>query len=420
MNIQLKGRVKLEYITLYMFIIGVFLFLIPPFYLTPGINNAFLTSQAVARILIVVCTIFIFVFSSSNAPLNRYQKVVVLTLFLFFALQSLSIVSAVNIPAFLNRYKDIFIGMCTFYLGFQFKQYIKLFIPAILIASAVNIIYQSFIFLYRENIVWFIREFVYSRHADLVEFNIDRGRIYTETFNEIFIPFLTFSLLLLKNLKRKIVIFSLFIGISYFALASNIRSRIIMYFLSLIPSLFIFKEYFGKKALLLIPVVIICGVVIDRIMVANYGVSYVDRLLMRDYSEDVLSIINRSSQLINSYTIANTELLGVGLGNYFDSINYSPSLTFIPFYTTDSGGGQEYVHNIFGTTMAESGYISLSLFFLLIVLFVRSDIRSLKLKDPHKSMLVVAYWALFAYSLFNPPVSGSFLVLFWGIRGFLL
>lgn len=84
-------------------------------------------------------------------------------------------------------------------------------------------------------------------------------------------------------------------------------------------------------------------------------------------------------------------------------------------------GAQEYVHNIFGLILSETGFVGLFIFLLIILWFIKQDFLLFKNNDnKEKKALAIAFWCLFLYGFFNPIVPASYQVLFWGIRGLLI
>ena len=79
----------------------------------------------------------------------------------------------------------------------------------------------------------------------------------------------------------------------------------------------------------------------------------------------------------------------------------------------------KYVHSMFAQITAETGYITLLLFFLIIGTSFSHDWLLFKNGDPYQKAAVISFWTLFSYGLFNPNITGSYQVLFWGIRGLL-
>jgi len=113
---------------------------------------------------------------------------------------------------------------------------------------------------------------------------------------------------------------------------------------------------------------------------------------------------------------------GVGLGNYYDNFSssvknkniiISKSMRFVKI------GAEEYVHNVFGFIVAESGYLGLIIFIYMLYLFLKNDFFLFK-KNNNKKILIISFWTIFIYGLFNPIIPAAYQVLFWTIRGLLI
>ena len=70
--------------------------------------------------------------------------------------------------------------------------------------------------------------------------------------------------------------------------------------------------------------------------------------------------------------------------------------------------------------MVDSGYLIFLVFVVLLAVFFVGDTKLFRSKKNHMKAFIVAFWVIFCWGLFNPPVSGTYQVLFWGFRGLLL
>lgn len=405
---------------LFLFITTILLFKIPNFYLIPFGENPFLTSQSLARIL-TLCT-FVYIWAThiknGTAFINKKPDIfMALLILIFFIFQSLSIVSAINMLSFFNRYKDVFIGICSFFLFYHYSKNFTTIISVLVFSAGINIILGTILFVFTDYFVTFARFFFYQNYVKLLEANLARGRIYLPTFDEIIIPFLFLPGIgtILGHKTSKIYIF---IGITFFSLASNIRSNVFMLFAGIIGSLVAFKKIAINKLLFSLVGIMIIGYLVNIIMVNAVGISFVDRVLFRSQFQDIDTIVARAGQIEESLSMSFENLFGVGLGNYYDNLNIEKSsLSLSEERRNEVRSANEYAHNIFALIAAESGLLSLAVFLIILIAFVRHDIYLVKEGNYKKLASALAFWVIFSWGLFNPPVSGSYQFLFWGLRG---
>ena len=191
----------------------------------------------------------------------------------------------------------------------------------------------------------------------------------------------------------------------------------------LIGSLIFFKKIKAINIFWLTLSFLIVGYLANGIMNTHLGYSYLDRITLESETRDVNPINFRSDQFGNAIQMSKNSLFGVGLGNYYDQL---PGITKHRFLIANKSqqiaqqGAQEFVHNVFGAILAESGLISVLVFLILIILFAKNDLLIIKQADQVQKALVIAFWSLFSYGLFNPVLPASYQVIFWGLRGLLM
>ena len=367
-----------------LFLISIFFFRIPNFYLITFYKNDLLTSQALSRFGLILVFIFNivdhFVKRRKIILKNKKNSLLLLLIIIFFVLQSLSIFSAINIYSFLIRYKDILIGFISFFVFFFYrKSYLKI-IQILFITTCLNLLYQFFMIFGKQTFISVMNNIIYEKHWKLVLLKLSENRINIDVYDEIIIPFLFFSLS--KSFFKKTLSYFMFILITFFSFVSNVRTRILIYIFSFISSLILFwqsKLNAVKSALLILG--LLCIIFISNMLSLSYsGFSFYDRFILSDETEDVRTITNRFSQIEDSFYMGFSSIFGIGLGNYFD--NLSPEKNI---YKNRSNykdvwhiGGIEYVHNIFGTIIAESGYFSLVIFIFILFLFLKNDFNIIK------------------------------------------
>jgi hypothetical protein len=347
------------------------------------------------------------------------SKESILLLALFF-IQSLSVANAINISSFWSRYKDIFLGYAVYFIVGSFKRYLLTVKPIFIIFILplfINFTYQMLLLFFSDFALSYFSNFIYSKYLDFVTSNLYRGRIFTELYDEVALGYL---ILKLNQNKNKFFTYLLIIGVVVFSLFSNFRSRILMVAVSImvviINRLFVKKFQYIKNFMF---VLIISTLIFLSLRREKNQI--ISRVFLQD-EESVTTLLSRGAQFDRSLQIAERLLFGVGLGNYYEYSSSQVSLSRIrnANILQVAQGAEEFVHTIFGQLLAESGFISLAIFLFLHFLFLKKDFFILKHKN---NMIYVSYvaasWTLMAYSLFNPTVSGSFIILYWFIRGLL-
>lgn len=416
------GKQKIASLMLSLFLIALFFFKLPNLYLIPYSGNPLLTTQSFARIFVVIIFIYKlleYLINKKNIVSKKNKTVIFLILLLFF-FQSISIIEAVNMQSFLNRYKDVILGICSFFVFFFYKEKYKLIIATIALSTLLNAAIETLLLFYTDTALYILSPFIYQNYLKLLVANLNRGRLYVPTYDEIIIPFL-FLPTITRILKVKFAHIVIFLSVIFFALASNVRSNVLTTGVSLLGSLVVYRNLGYKKLALTIFGLLIIGYVVNSLLLNLVGFSFYDRLTFRNQYEDVNTVYQRVTQIGSAFEMSSSSLFGVGLGNYYDNLEIPKSvLVYSESRRTEVRDAREYVHNIFGTIAVESGFISLAIFALILVFLIRSDIGELKKGDLHKKAFIIAFWALFSWGLFNPPVSGTYQFLFWGIRGLLL
>lgn len=402
---------------IYIFLTSVALFRLPYLYIIPGIKSEFLTSQSLARILLGIAFIWGLYAKRGLKFVSKQSKLINITLLAFFLISSLSVIYAINMDAFLNRYKDFLVGIVAFYTFYLFKEHEKKIAITLLITIPIMIIYQ-FILLSDNFLSQLLQQLIYQRHYDIVIYNLERNRIYVDVFDEAFIPLLFVVFQSFQGLKR-FIFYPSAIVISYLAFISNFRTRLLMLVLGFVGLIFVQNRNRLKSIIILGALVLSVGFFVSSTAGLLNSYSFYDRLLFSDEIEDVESITSRYDQIQTTLYIGTISPLGAGLGNFYDNLPVAEK-DFSQSAPPAEVSAKEYVHNNLATVIAESGYIAFALFAFLLIQFAVADIKTLTTKDGYKKAFVFAFWSLFLYGFFNPPIPVSYQVLFWGMRGLLL
>lgn len=413
---------KFDNISFNFFLLSLLLFSIPSFYLLPFLRNAFLTTQGFARILIVC--IFIFkliegVIKEKKLITDENKKIIALIM-LFFLVQSLGIFVSLNVFSFLGIYKDAIIGLLFFFICFWYKEKHVKIIYALLIASFINVLFQSLLIVFEESFLNVLHPFIYQRYFDILEADFFRGRTYMSSYDEIVLPFLFLPFWERINYGKPFSYF-LLIGVSFFSILSNFRTRALMTLFSIISSLLIFNKNVKKNLVIYLLMFIGIAYLANFTASKTIGYSIYDRFFSNQELNKDGALITRQNQILDALEMG-SNFLGIGLGNYYDNIETSRKTN------TSSLEGNVLkkevnlgIHNNFATVLAESGYIGLIIFILIMFEFAKRDFSLIrKNQNEYKKAFIISFWTLFIYGLFNPPVPASYQVLFWGIRGLLL
>jgi O-antigen ligase len=193
-----------------------------------------------------------------------------------------------------------------------------------------------------------------------------------------------------------------------------------MYLFGFLSSLFLYIKNFKKYLAVFILFFLLIFYSIYRIQNINFGFSSIDRFLLEDYQEDAYTVTSRIDRWFQSVDIGVSHILsGVGLGNYSLYIsnkekqgiflNVSSKKEFI--------SASQDPHNIFFSTFAETGAVGLISFLVMLLYFFKKDIRILLLEN-HKftKSLIIAFWTLFLYGIFNPTSMIKYQVDFFLMR----
>jgi hypothetical protein len=407
---------KIDNFFINLFLLSIFFFKIPNFYILPFLKISLLTSQAISRIILLFLFFKIYFFNRKIFNELKNKTIFWLIVF-FFVIQSISIIPAINIPNFWIRYKDVIIGLASFFVFYFYKKEHKKIINVFLLSVFINAIYQ-FLLIYSGNIKELLSTIIYQKHFDLVLAKLEnQGRLYIDGYDEILISFLFLE----NNLSWLIKLF-LLILISFFSYSSNIRSRILMVFISFFLSLFFIKKIKFEKIFAVFFVFLIIGFLASQFSFYFFKESFINRIFFAEESTDIKPIDFRKNQIFKSFEVGRVSFLGAGLGNYYDNLSNQEKLgnSLLSRFDVLNQGAQEYVHNIFGLIISESGYISFFVFLLILLCFIKNDFKILLGKNNYQKAIIISFWSLFSYGLFNPAIPGSYQFLFWGLRGFLL
>jgi hypothetical protein len=331
--------------------------------------------------------------------------------------QSVSVITAANISAFSSAYEKILASAILFILSLYFIQNerdVKKIILILFIATTASFILQALIFFYPGIILSAGKYLLNNTYQELVDLNINRGRVYVGNYDEMLIPIVLYFLI---ERKEKVLFGFFAILISVFSFISNFRTRIVMLAFSILSFTLIFLKKI-KKFLIFLIIIPIIFYFLYSFLYQETGYTVIDRLLLTNPG-DYGAITNRVSRWEYSLEIGlSSPVFGVGLGNYYDYLSPAEQKVF----TTSSEVENEnalaapYPHSIFFNTFAETGAFGFSALILLLVYFLEKDISVLRGENGLSKVFVISFWTLFIYGTVNPTDQIAFQSLFWLLR----
>jgi O-antigen ligase len=209
---------------------------------------------------------------------------------------------------------------------------------------------------------------------------------------------------------------------------SNWRGRVLVYAGILISSFVAFKKYWFKKfkPLLLGGLILVLFLfILDRNMVVSKGFSVVDRLMNKDVYEDQMTIIWRIDAFNESVKMGFSSPFGVGLRNFYDWTYIKSKARFLStdFALLTKEAAVDGPHNIVAQFLAETGYIGLLIFLLMIASFASRDLKTIRSKQKlwlEKVTIILAFWGFILATAFYPTTSLNFYISFFLFRAMLI
>jgi O-antigen ligase len=350
-----------------------------------------------------------------------FQNVALFPVFLFFVSQSLSAITAVNTEEFITSYKDLVFAIILFMVAVDVVDSKKKFhqvIGVIFFSMVVNLVIQSVLY-FQPAFLNILAMFFTEGYLQDFEINAGRDRYFVESHNVALIPILFIFLAKASSYYKKLGIGMTALFIGAFSFLSNFRAQLVILFISLFAG---GKFYFRKAPVFFRYAAVIMAILFIVNGVTSIGLGYnaLDRLIspsINDYDTitDRFYYWNLAVEMGMS-----SPIFGVGLGNFFDYLPGNKNTGISVFDARNNFFKITWVHphNIFFGIFAETGFFGLISFIILLTSFVKMDLKSLLVrKNMTINLLVTSFWLVFSYALINPPISFSYLGLFWLIRG---
>lgn len=394
---------------------SILLVILPSLSLSPFISN----SHTLVGLIWGILMVYVFIKNIKEKNVFYSKKNLFILLFsIFFLSQSISVITAVNLDAFISAYIKIIFIAIFFVISIHFikdNKSIKKIIKILFASSVVSILLQTIMFLNYNLFLYLGGLFLNKSYLELISLNIQRGRIYLETYDEVLIPIILYYWIANKN--RKILLFFVFMipVISFFSL---FRTKIIMLLFSIISSTLIFLKKI--KSYYLVLLIIGLSLISLYLVLSNFQYyTVVDRLTLQNQSdrETISSRIERWGFALDMGI--SSPAFGVGLGNYYDYLPPNKQKSISPYQIVNQAFdvASKDPHNVFFSTFAETGVFGISTFVLLLCYFAAKDLEVLRRKKYGLTKaFIVSFWSLFIYSVFNPSSSITYQSLFWLLR----
>jgi len=403
----------------------VFLSLFPSFYILSAFGNN-TSSQIIA--LGLSSFILVYCMLRNRSDLSKYSTYLKMLL-LFFLVQSISSLVVINTESFLIHYKNLAAGMIiainTLLVLGNKKNFEK--INKVLFLVLFGSICFSVVFYFKLINISFFGNIFHQKYISLLSAHLENNKLLFESFLVCMTPLLFKVIVDSKTTIKKVIFGLLILLISFLSYLSNFRVIFILFILSLLLSFIIIKIthkfYRSWRILLMLSMVIILGILIANNIsstVLNYAL--IDRFSLSEDSNNA-SINQRMIYTKEAISIGLAyPIIGVGLGNYYDYLSITkndfPGKSSLQRSLTVAS--LEDPHNIFAKLFAETGFIGLISFIVLLIYFIKKDVSAIKIRDPLQLSYIAIFWSHFIYSLFNPSFSFSYLNFFWIMRSLLM
>ncbi len=407
---------------IYVLCITVFFIRLPPFYLVP-IPSSLVTSHSLARYLAIV----LFITGSLNMIIKRRKTplapILSALLLLYFTSQSISILKAINIESFLIIYKNLTLALlifiCTLLIA-DSHQKINKILTAIVVTITIELVYQLITYIQSPSFIFeSLKAILYERYWDAIELNLLRDRFFVDIYNSALLPIFFYYLFNSKKQISKIFFVFSSLALSFFSIVSNFRTQVFMLTISYFGSV-LFLINTVRRRITVIALSFILLIAGHQIGQLYSGQSALTRIFSPE-EEEYATISGRITWW--SYTIEMARLspvTGIGLGNYYDYLPYSEkkgNMSLSSYFRDLKALTLSDPHNIFFVTLAETGILGLISLISLIIIFVSHDIKYLQKNNRLLNTLIISFWSLSSYSLFNPSVNNSYLSTLWLLRG---
>ena len=421
MNPFIFSGKKLVIFNLVLFTFVVFLVRLPNIYLLPFKTSLFLTNNIVRLLVLSILAINLYLYKR-RAFANFHGLGFKLVAFYFFT-QSLSVIYAYNLNSFLLVYKDLLFALLLFIIVAQItnNKNLNFFLKIIILVTFFNILFQILFYLFPSVIYPFILFFFNEKYLQFFNFQSGRNRFFGDSLDEAFIPLIMWMFMRERAFMKKILLLLLVIGIIFIAFISNWRTKILILLFSLGVSAIMYFKYVKKYLFLFILLILLTTFLSSSFSLYTVKTNIIDRLIFNDTIETKI-INSRINYWKDAIEIGlSSPIIGVGLGNYYDNLSEKSKQanTNQNINRRDSFITIDDPHNLFISTFASTGFLGLISLILLLGHFFITDVVVYIKKQALPQTLIIIFWSLFIFALFNPWMYFSYLMPFWLLRGFI-
>lgn len=420
-----------------LFLISIFFILLPPLILPLGLPSL-INTYSFSRIIFLILFFVVFIRSNKkNTYFIKYNNTDIVSLAVFILFQTLSVVYTINPVIFFQRFEKLIFGIIAFYIYIYLsskqrglkKSVIFVFFLSYLLKALFELSIYLQIFQRLHLDIWLHPSFLNTLQA-----NINRNRPYSDLFLEASFPlFFYYFYTYFKRKFKEIFLFIFSIMMLFLSFVSEWRGRFINAFFVLSPILIAYIRYIKislKKILfflLIISMLFALINIMDNYQLAINSYSIIDRFLEIQTSPSSIGNVDstswRFSMFKKSIDMADSNIFGVGLGNFYDNLENS----FKPTLFMSSNNyklSQEALlsgpHNIFFQFLAESGIFGLLSFLVMLFIFFVKDVGIIMLNTANiyveDRFLIFAFWSLIVGGMFYPVIDLGFYLSFFLFR----
>jgi hypothetical protein len=343
--------------------------------------------------------------------------------FFYFVPQTVSLVASIDLYLFLARWKALAILLMFITNSYFIKEQIKILefekiVRQILFTvSSINVLIALTIMIAPDFFLYYGEKILNAELLELILLNINRGRIYLASYEEVLIPIALWMIVYAKKNTNKTLFIVILLLITAMSFLTNFRTKLVMTIFATITSILIYKKNKVTMQKILILVILIF-LLLPRITFGRVvkKSNVFSRMLLSE-NVDTETIKSRFKQYKESFNIfLSSPFPGIGLGNYYHYTKKNHSTIVTNRERRIIFSDAQLPHNIFFHTLAETGLIGITGYMILLLHFITKDFRTLQEKNKLKAAFVLSFWTLFIYSLFNPTLNTSYNVLYWLLR----
>lgn len=368
---------------------SIFLLLIPSIDLGIGFSQGFAKG-------ILLLSFFIWSFSSKKlVSQNSISLIISSALCLIY---SLSVFNTIDIVVFLRSYINVLIGIFIFVS--TDKKDAKKYVLTLFFAYLFNILFETYIYILLPFIGDQFLSLLHPTYASYIVYNQERSRLYSSLYLESYLPMIFATGEQFKSkIEKNTALFLIFIQ-TYLSIISQFRSRLLMLCISYVYIL-------SKRRVIVIIYIII---ILLSIFLQNMKTGY--SRTINPPSEAIESVEYRVRQYLPSLDYIFSSSTGAGLGNYL-LLNSQHNNSSLKKYS-EIQYLDKMPHNFFLERGVELGYVGLLVYVVTILYWFIYDIRQIFQKK--NIYLIVSFWSLFSFALFNPSNEVTFITLFFLLR----